>query len=244
MPASPGSAPSSAATRIITALQTLWLDPRIARGVLRLPRRQPGDRHRPGRATPSPARSCTRCARGEMAELGEVPFGRYYGSVDSTPLFVMLAGAYLERTGDLATRAGAVAEHRGGARLDRPLRRSRRRRLRRIRPRAPTNGLVNQGWKDSHDSVFHADGRLAEGPIALVEVQAYVYGAMARGGAHRPPPRLRRRRRAGLDAAAPALRQPLRRGLLVTRSSAPTCWRSTATSGRAGSAPRTPATRS
>ena len=111
-----------------------------------------------------------------MAALGEVPFRRYYGSVDATPLFVMLAGAYLERTGDLDT-------------------------VRRLRPHIESalnwidhygdrdgdgfveygtrtkQGLVNQGWKDSHDAIFHADGRLAEGPIALVEVQAYVYSA-------------------------------------------------------------------
>ena len=70
---------------------------------------------------------------GEMARLGEVPFGRYYGSVDATPLFVMLAGAYFERTGDRAFLAAIVAARRAGARVDRSLRRSRRRRLRRVR---------------------------------------------------------------------------------------------------------------
>ena len=76
--------------------------PALARGVLALPGRHPGrPRSTPSR-TPSRARSCTRRARGEMAALGEIPFGRYYGSVDSTPLFVMLAGAYYERTGDRA----------------------------------------------------------------------------------------------------------------------------------------------
>jgi glycogen debranching enzyme len=114
--------------------------------------------------------------KGEMAALGEIPFGRYYGSVDATPLFVMLAGAYFRRTADL----GFIQSIWGNVRaalewLDRYgdldgdgfVEYARR---------SPT-GLVHQGWKDSHDSVFHADGRLAEGPIALCEVQAYVYAA-------------------------------------------------------------------
>ena len=122
-----------------------------------------------------------------MAALGEVPFGRYYGSVDSTPLFVMLAGAYLERTGDLATVLELWPNDRGGARAGSSVRRPRRRRLRRIRPQN-ADGLINQGWKDSHDSIFHADGTLAEGPIALVEVQAYVYGAWRAAARDRPAP--------------------------------------------------------
>ena len=105
---------------------------------------------------------------GEMAALGEVPFGRYYGSVDATPLFVMLAGAYFERTGDLAFAASDLAARRAGPRMDRRLRRRERRRLRRVRARAPREGSSHQGWKDSSDSVFHADGTLAEPPIALV----------------------------------------------------------------------------
>jgi glycogen debranching enzyme len=113
---------------------------------------------------------------GEMANLHEVPFGRYYGSVDSTPLFVMLAGAYLERTGDLDTigklwpniqAALHWIETDGDPDGDGFVEYYRR----------TPQGLSNQGWKDSQDSIFHADGALAEGPIALVEVQAYVYGA-------------------------------------------------------------------
>src|SRR5436190_9788603 len=113
---------------------------------------------------------------GEMAHLGEVPFSRYYGSIDATPLFILLTGEYFKRTGDLATvralwpnvRAalrwidsygdpdgdGFVEYHRKNA-----------------------DGLINQGWKDSHDAIFHEDGRMAEGPIALCEVQGYVYAA-------------------------------------------------------------------
>ena len=105
-----------------------------------------------------------------------MPFGCYYGSVDSTPLFVMLAGAYLDRTGDLATvlelwpnieAALAWLEVYGDRDGDGFVEYGRQN----------ADGLINQGWKDSHDSVFHADGTLARGPVALVEVQAYAYGA-------------------------------------------------------------------
>jgi glycogen debranching enzyme len=111
-----------------------------------------------------------------MAELGEVPFRRYYGSVDATPLFVLLAGAYLKRTGDLETierlwpniqaalRWIETDGDRDGDGFVEYFRKT-------------PEGLANQGWKDSYDSVFHDDGTLAVGPIALVEVQAYVYGA-------------------------------------------------------------------
>jgi glycogen debranching enzyme len=113
--------------------------------------------------------------RGEMANLGEVPFRRYYGSIDGTPLFVMLAGAYWERTGDLdfirslwpnIEAALAWMDHYGDRDGDGFLEYQR-----------AGGGLSNQGWKDSHDSVFHADGRLAEPPVALCEVQAYAYAA-------------------------------------------------------------------
>jgi glycogen debranching enzyme len=113
---------------------------------------------------------------GEMAALHEVPFALYYGSVDATPLFVMLAGLYFERTGDAATLAALwPAIEAALAWIDGPGDRDRDGFLEYAR--ATEQGLQNQGWKDSLDSVFHADGRLAEGPIALAEVQAYVYAA-------------------------------------------------------------------
>jgi glycogen debranching enzyme len=113
---------------------------------------------------------------GEMAALREIPFGLYYGSVDATPLFVMLAGLYAERTGDDATIAelwpaieAALAwiDGPGDADGDGFVEYY----------RATEQGLANQGWKDSQDAIFHADGRLAEGPIALAEVQGYVFYA-------------------------------------------------------------------
>jgi glycogen debranching enzyme len=111
-----------------------------------------------------------------MAALGEIPFGRYYGSVDATPLFVLLAGAYFERTADREfvesiwpniEAALRWIDQSGDADRDGFVEYNRR----------SATGLANQGWKDSHDAIFHADGTMAEGPIALCEVQAYVYGA-------------------------------------------------------------------
>jgi glycogen debranching enzyme len=164
---------------IITALQMLWVDPHIAKGVLRhLAANQATSFDGPADA--EPGKILHEVRHGEMAELGEVPFRRYYGSIDSTPLFVMLAGAYLERTGDLATirtlwphvlAALAWQESEGDRDGDGFIEYGRR----------TSEGLVNQGWKDSHDSIFHADGTLARGPIALAEVQAYGYGALIAG---------------------------------------------------------------
>jgi glycogen debranching enzyme len=123
--------------------------------------------------------------RGEMAATKEVPFGRYYGSVDATPLFVMLAGAYFERTGNISlirqiwpnlkgalTWMATYGDLDGDGFIEYQTR--------------SAHGLKQQGWKDSFDSVFHSDGTIAEPPVALCEVQAYKYAA------HRAAARLAR----------------------------------------------------
>ena len=160
---------------IITALETLWIDPAISRGVLGYLAAHQATSFDPT-ADAEPGKILHEVRHGEMAELGEVPFRHYYGSIDSTPLFVMLAGAYLERTGDAAflttilphiEAALAWIDIHGDRDGDGFVEYG----------RLTDQGLQNQGWKDSHDSIFHADGTLARGPIALAEVQAYVYGA-------------------------------------------------------------------
>ncbi len=160
---------------ILTAMECLWSAPWIAKCVLKyLADNQATDVIPEQEA--EPGKILHEMRHGEMANLKEIPFGRYYGSVDATPLFVMLAGAYFDQTGDVpflseiwpnvlaaidwidiygdSDRDGFVEYQAKGRK-----------------------GLVQQGWKDSHDSVFHRDGSLAGAPIALCEVQGYVFAA-------------------------------------------------------------------
>lgn len=162
---------------LITAYQLLWVDPQLSKGVLSFLAATQATTSDPNREA-EPGKILHEQRTGELAALGEVPFGQYYGSIDSTPLFVVLAGEYLAFTGDLEfissiwpnieaaldwiDRYGDIdgdgfIEYQGSPR-----------------------GLVQQGWKDSHDSVFHADGSDAAAPIALCEVQGYVYWAKRR----------------------------------------------------------------
>jgi glycogen debranching enzyme len=163
---------------IITALQTLWVNPEIARGVLSYLAATQAD-HVDEARDAEPGKILHETRSSEMANLGEVPFGCYYGSIDSTPLFVILAGAYFERTNDREFLAGLWPHvERALAWIDKYGDRDGDGFVEYARQSA--TGLVQQGWKDSQDSIFHADGTLAEPPIALCEVQAYVYDARHR----------------------------------------------------------------
>jgi glycogen debranching enzyme len=160
---------------IITALECLWIAPDIAKGVLCYLAETQAMKEDSARDA-EPGKIIHEIRHGEMARTGEVPFGRYYGSVDATPLFLILAGEYFRRTGDLELIQSiwpnieaalrwmdeyADRDHDGFYEYSK---------------RSET-GLTQQGWKDSYDSVFHRDGQLAEPPIALCEMQGYVFAA-------------------------------------------------------------------
>lgn len=166
---------------LVTAFLTLWSHPHLAKGVLTYLAEAQAHDDDPSRDA-EPGKILHEARDGELARINAVPYHRYYGAIDSTPLFVMLAGAYYQQTGDRDTiahiwpavrRAVEWMQRHGDCDGDGLLEYARRR----------PDGLRNQGWKDSDDSVFHANGHLADGPIALVEVQGYAFAAY-RAAAH------------------------------------------------------------
>ncbi|HLG22610.1 MAG TPA: amylo-alpha-1,6-glucosidase [Candidatus Manganitrophaceae bacterium] len=166
---------------VITSLEILPFQPHIARGALQFLAQLQG-REKNAFLDEEPGKILHEYRKGEMANLREIPFIPYYGSVDATPLFLILLHHYVEWTGDL--RLAEALWPNAMAALDW------------IRKHGDLDqdgyieyhrespiGLTTQGWKDSHDSVFHADGHFAESPIALVEAQGYVYAALSGTGA-------------------------------------------------------------
>ena len=163
---------------LITAMQTMMLNPEPARNTLTMLAKLQGKEVNVWKDE-EPGKILHEIRRGELAMLGEIPHTPYYGSVDSTPLFLLTMSEYYKWTADLDFVRDHVDNLKAGLKWmdkygDRDgdgfieyLRQSKR-------------GLINQGWKDSYNAIAHANGEMAGGPIALVEVQAYAYYAKRR----------------------------------------------------------------
>ena len=160
---------------IISALQTLAYEPKIAEDTIRLLAKYQGARNDDWRDE-EPGKILHELRRGELANLNEIPQTPYYGSVDSTALFLILVGEHANWCGDLSLfrdirlqveRALHWMDHGGAEPGGKYLSYASK----------SSKGLGNQGWKDSGDSVMNSDGSLATPPIALVEVQGYTYMA-------------------------------------------------------------------
>jgi glycogen debranching enzyme len=189
---------------IITSLQLLAIRPEIAQATLSILARLQATELDEFRDA-APGKILHELRTGELARTGEIPHTPYYGSVDATPLWLMLLDEYERWTGDSklvdrlwpnALAALGWLDGHGDPDGDGFIEYERH----------STRGLVNQGWKDSADSIRNRDGSLAQGPIALVEVQAYAYAAR-RGIARLARVRGEQELAAAQDAAADALRQ-------------------------------------
>jgi glycogen debranching enzyme len=158
---------------ILSSLQTLAFRPKIAEQTLRLLAKYQGKEINDWRDE-QPGKIMHELRVGEMAHLNEIPQTPYYGAVDSTPLFLILLARHANWTGDLSLfhelrpvidKAFDWISRYGDETGDGYLQYSAK----------SKKGLGNQGWKDSGDSIMNANGTLAKPPIALVEVQGYVY---------------------------------------------------------------------
>lgn len=160
---------------IITAMEVLWMAPQIAKNTLQfLAANQSKKMDLANDA--EPGKIIHEMRYGEMANTGEVPFKHYYGTIDATPLFLMLAGKYFIQTSDIDTIKQLWVNIKsaidwidnygdldGDGFVEYQIK--------------SEKGLTNQGWKDSYDAIMYADGELCKAPIALCEVQGYVYAA-------------------------------------------------------------------
>ena len=160
---------------IVCAYQTLGWHPDIARGTLRLLARRQGTKV-DERTEEAPGKIFHELRRGELARIGEIPHHPYYGSVDATPLFVALFAETVRWTGDrelwreILPAAERAIEWCDGPHGDVD-------RDGYVEHGAHSSEMRNQGWKDSAMSLSYTDGRWADLPAALVEVQGYVYAA-------------------------------------------------------------------
>jgi glycogen debranching enzyme len=159
---------------LLTSLFALRHRPELASGTLRVLAATQGRAVAESRVE-EPGKIIHETRRGELATTGEVPYGRYYGSVDATPLFLMLLAAYHEVTGDdaLITELEPAARAAAGWMLGPGGLGTGY-----LRYRTDLPGLVHHCWKDSADSIVFADGTPATGPIAVAEAQAYAYRAL------------------------------------------------------------------
>ncbi|MFF4443154.1 glycogen debranching N-terminal domain-containing protein [Streptomyces sp. NPDC001621] len=125
-----------------------------------------------------PGRIVHETRHGELARFRQVPYGRYYGAVDATPLFLVLLHAHHETTGD-QTLAVRLEQHARRA-VDWMLTDGGLNKHGYLVYQPDTGGLINQNWKDSAGAICFADGTQAQGPIAVSEVQGYAYDALIR----------------------------------------------------------------
>lgn len=163
---------------LIAAYQSLLLNPRLAGETLRVLARYQGKQFNDWQDE-EPGKIPHEYRTGEMTRAGEMPFGPYYGSIDSTPLFLILLSETFNWTGDeklvqdlLPAAYAALDWIQNYGDLDGDG-------FIEYKRRSP-KGLTNQGWKDSWDANMHRDGSVANPPIALVEVQGYCYEAQYR----------------------------------------------------------------
>jgi glycogen debranching enzyme len=160
---------------LIAALQMLAFNPEVAKGTLRTMAAYQGTVNDPWRDE-QPGKIMHEIRYGELANTNQIPFTPYYGTIDATPLFLILLTEYVKWTGDLElvkemqvtidaalTWINEYGDRDGDLFLE--------------YHQESSKGIANQGWKDSEDSIVHRTGEYAKTPIALAEVQGYVYQA-------------------------------------------------------------------